>query len=107
MPRVDNTAFFKQLGELLNSSKTQGSVYLEQKRLTKTGPDSTLHETKSPYPLIFRATNGVPKSQQRISLSTVVEVNDLPNFWQTYSEALKKGTPGLRKKDKKKKKQKN
>lgn len=103
MPRVANDEFIEQLRELFEHSKTKGSVYLEQKRLSRTGPDYDLHATQSPYPLVFRATNGAREKASRKKVSTVVEAAHLAQFWPLYTEALKRGAAGLRKKEKKEK----
>lgn len=107
MPQVPNEAFVQKVRDLLEVSKGgKGSVYFEQKRLTKTGADTILHSTSAPYPLIFRVTNGARKREDRVAVSTVVEAKELQKFWLEFSEAIKKGAAGLRKKDKKKDKKK-
>lgn len=103
MPRVANDEFIERLRELFEDSRIKGSVYLEQKRLARTGPDCDLHATQSPYPLVFRATNGAREKANRKKVSTVVEAENLVQFWSLYTEALKKGAAGLRKKEKKEK----
>ena len=101
--RVANDEFCTGLRTLLDAATSEGSVYLEQKRLLRTGPDADLHATQRPFPLVFRATNGAPKkSGNRKSLSTVVDAESLPGFWQAYTDTLKKGAVGLQKKEKKK-----
>lgn len=103
MKQVDNKEFFKKLQKLLELSNEKGSVYLVQKQL----PLADLEEEENlPRSLIFRASNGAPKGKGRISVSTIVTSDDLPQFWTEYAEILKKGTPGLLKKDKRKKKEK-
>lgn len=102
MKQVDNQEFFKRLEALFEQSKTEGSVYLVQKRLTP----AAIEPEKTTHPLIFRASNGLKDKTKRVSVSTVVNEADLVSFWQQYSEALKHGSSGLKKKDKKNKKKK-
>lgn len=107
MPQVPNDAFVKKVKDLLEVSKSgKGSVYFEQKRLAKTGADSILHSTSAPYPLLFRASNGARRREDRVAVSTVVEAAELQKFWLEFAEAVKKGAAGLRKKEKKKDKKK-
>lgn len=100
--RLDNEQFLSTLAVLLKTSNEQGSVYLEQKRLTKTGADSVIDATTAPYPLLFRATDGAKTKSKRVKISTIVSPDNLDQFWQGYTEALKSGMAGLRRKDKKK-----
>ncbi|PRT54723.1 Signal recognition particle protein [Wickerhamiella sorbophila] len=100
--RLDNERFLSTLAVLLKTSSEQGSVYLEQKRLIKTGPDTVIDATDAPYPLLFRATDGAKTKAKRVKISTIVSPKDLDQFWQNYTDALKSGMAGLRRKDKKK-----
>lgn len=102
MKRVDNQEFFKQLSRLFEDSENHGSVYLVQKRLSS----ADVEPAARMYPLLFRASNGARNHDNRISVSTIVQPDQLPGFWQQYSEALKHGSSGLKRKDKKKKKEK-
>lgn len=105
---MNNEDFLEHLTELFRDSKTKGSVYLGQKRLTKDGPDSVLHSQQAPYSIIFRASNGrstrekQTKRSARQHYTTVVEPKNVAKFWLGYTEAIKKGASGLRKKEKKK-----
>jgi signal recognition particle subunit SRP14 len=56
------------------------------------------------YSVLFRATDGDSDKKKKIKLSTVVAPQDLDNFWISYTEVVKTGMSGLRKKEKKKKK---
>lgn len=100
--RLDNQQFLSTLADLLKTSNELGSVYLEQKRLTKTGADTVLDATSAPYPVLFRATDGAKTKAKRVKISTIVTSEDLDNFWTGYTDALKAGMAGLRRKDKKK-----
>lgn len=53
--------------------------------------------------MLFRATDGKSDKTKKQKLSTVVESSDLDSFWVKYTEVVKSGMGGLRKKDKKKK----
>lgn len=99
--RLDNEGFLRVLTDLLKNAEIQGSVYLEQKRLTRTGADKVLDAVARPYPLLFRASDGLHDKKRRTAISTVVKPEELPKFWSAYSEALKKGMGGLRRKEKK------
>lgn len=54
------------------------------------------------YSLIFRASNGSADKKKKIKITTVVEAGKLDTFWKRYSEVVKGGVTGLKKKDKKK-----
>lgn len=99
--RLDNEGFLRTLTDLLKNAETEGSVYLEQKRLIRTGSDNVLNAVSRPYPLLFRATDGLKDKKKRTAVSTIVSAEQLPNFWSSYAEALKKGMGGLRRKEKK------
>jgi len=109
MPQVSNDEFLAQLSLLFKDAKAEGSVHLGQKRLAKDGPDSVLHAKQAPYALVFRASNGRStrgkssgKHASRSHCSTIVNPENLGEFWRRYSESIKKGAAGLRKKEKKK-----
>jgi signal recognition particle subunit SRP14 len=59
---------------------------------------------QGPFSILFRASNGDGKKTSKIKLSTVVTPDGLEGFWASYTETVKTGMGGLRKKDKKKKK---
>lgn len=60
-------------------------------------------ESNENYSIIFRATDGEKDKKKRRKISTVVDPKNLDQFWQKYTEVVKGGMGGLRKKDKKKK----
>lgn len=64
---------------------------------------SDTNESTQHYPLLFRATNGNSDKTKKIKFTTVVNVQDLDSFWVQYTEVVKAGMSGLKKKDKKKK----
>lgn len=55
------------------------------------------------FALLFRATNGSSDKRKKVKYTTVVSSEDLDNFWIQYTEVVKTGMSGLKKKDKKKK----
>lgn len=65
-------------------------------------------EPSKPLPIIIRATNGKSKKKrdQKIKLSTIVEVNALEKFFAQYAEVCKLGMSGLKKRDRSKAKEK-
>lgn len=58
------------------------------------------------YPILIRVTDGNNDKSKKIKLSTVVEPNQLDSFWNEYTNILKAGFIGLKKKSKSKKKSK-
>lgn len=56
------------------------------------------------YPILIRITDGNSDKTKKIKISTVVKPNELGRFWTRYSNVVKSGVSGLKKKDKKKKK---
>lgn len=114
MGRVNNTEFVAQVGTILTKNNGQLSVYLTQKRLTASlestedkindlssnvaeyPPEYAVNEQK--YPVLVRISLGDKKTK----ISTVVEPENLDSFWTEYSQALKNGFIGLRRKEKKK-----
>lgn len=56
------------------------------------------------YPVLIRVTDGNKDKSKKIKLSTMVETSDLDAFWTTYTDILKTGFKGLKKKSKTKKK---
>lgn len=65
--------------------------------------DEGLDKEDQEYKVLFRATDGNKDKSQRSKISTQVQASDLVEFWAKYSEVVKSGMSGLRKKDKKKK----
>lgn len=53
--------------------------------------------------ILFRATDGQSEKNKKIKFSTIVNVDDIDSFWIKYTDVVKKGMTGLRKKEKKKK----
>jgi signal recognition particle subunit SRP14 len=120
--------FFAQLNNLFeyNRSKGHGTVYLSQKRLafdTGSQPqtptkvaDDPLWDTHPEHllPILIRAHNN--KSSKRggtdrediakISISTIVQPDQLDAFFVQYAEACKAGMSGLKKRDRRGKKDK-
>lgn len=47
----------------------------------------------------MRATDGNDKKDKRVKLSTVVQADDLENFFVRYAECWKSGMTGLKKRD--------
>lgn len=58
------------------------------------------------YSILIRITDGNKDKLSKIKLSTVVEPKDLDSFWNEYTNILKSGFIGLKKKSKSKKKSK-
>lgn len=56
---------------------------------------------ESSYPILIRVTDGA--KQKKTKYSTIVSVENLDQFWVQYTNILKNGVTGLKKKDKKKK----
>ncbi|EER35571.1 predicted protein [Candida tropicalis MYA-3404] len=120
MGRLDNSQFLKELTKLVENNNGKSSIYLTQKRLTSDPqendlPDNVIpptDETKSnnesTYPLLVRvsmnSSNNKKEKQNKVKISTVVENNQLEQFWVDYVQVLKNGFIGLKKKDKKKSK---
>lgn len=122
MTRLDNSQFLKQLNEAVVKNDGKSSVYLTQKRLssqegassvtiddlpTNVIPDDRVQNDTS-YPILVRismnSTNNKDKKQEKLKISTVVETDQLSQFWQQYIRVLKGGFVGLKKKEKKEKK---
>ncbi|CAN6660670.1 signal recognition particle subunit Srp14p [Trichomonascus vanleenenianus] len=105
--KLSNDEFLVKLKELFAASEQAGSVYLHQKRLTdKTDEllkEDGIENENGSYSVLFRATDGKSDKKVRQKISTVVVPGDLEKFWEGYTEAVKSGMGGLRKKDKKKK----
>ncbi|KAI1082661.1 signal recognition particle, SRP9/SRP14 subunit [Whalleya microplaca] len=116
MAPLSNNQFFTKLTELFEQrkGKDHGSITLVQKRLTHDQPlpEATsddvfpdLHPPK-PLPVLIRATNGKGKERRKdkIKLSTVVEPDDLPQFFDRYAEVCKAGMTTLKPRDRSKRK---
>lgn len=56
-----------------------------------------------PFALLFRATNGSSNKKEKVKFTTVVSSENIDDFWVQYTEIVKTGMSGLKKKDKKKK----
>ncbi|KAK9374886.1 signal recognition particle 14kD protein-domain-containing protein [Lipomyces chichibuensis] len=111
--RLSNDEFLSRLGELFKRQQESGTVFLQQKRLTEFDPVENKHNPRpgdltdissegKAHPLIFRASNGASDKSKKIKYSTVVEADKLEAFWKKYSDVVKGGVTGLKKKDKKK-----
>ncbi|KAL7619998.1 hypothetical protein AAE478_010547 [Parahypoxylon ruwenzoriense] len=108
--------FFVKLIELFDQrkGKDHGSITLVQKRLSydQPLPESTsdsifpdLHPPR-PMPVLVRATNskGKERRREKIKLSTVVEPESLPGFFDKYAEICKSGMATLKPRDRSKRK---
>ncbi|KAI1452971.1 signal recognition particle 14kD protein [Annulohypoxylon moriforme] len=116
MGHLTNDEFFAKLTELFDKrkGKDHGSIVLVQKRLSYDQPisDSTsdtifpdLHPPK-PVPVLIRATNakGKERRQDKIKISTVVDPESLPVFFEKYAEVCKSGMTSLKPRDRSKRK---
>ncbi|KAG5421350.1 hypothetical protein I9W82_000440 [Candida metapsilosis] len=123
MTRLENSQFIKQLNESVTNNNGKSSIYLTQKRLTSSDESSNSSniddlptkvipnqqiQNNSSYPVLVRVSmnskNNKDKKQTKLKLSTVVEPDQLNQFWQQYIRVLKNGFVGLKKKEKKKSK---
>ena len=111
---TDNYKFLTRLTAVFDTRRTtgRGSVFLSQKRLnyhqhpespsskslSSSSPFPDLH-CASPLPILVRATDGNDKKDKRVKLSTVVQADDLENFFVKYAECWKSGMTGLKKRD--------
>ncbi|OTA98574.1 hypothetical protein M426DRAFT_325873 [Hypoxylon sp. CI-4A] len=113
---LSNDEFFVKLTELFDKKKGKdhGSIVLVQKRLSydQPIPEATndtvfpdLHPPK-PVPVLIRATNakGKARREDKIKLSTVVEPDSLPTFFEKYAEVCKLGMTTLKPRDRSKRK---
>ncbi|KAI1804599.1 signal recognition particle, SRP9/SRP14 subunit [Daldinia bambusicola] len=116
MGHLSNDEFFVKLTELFNQKKGKdhGSIVLVQKRLSydQPVPEPTsetvlpdLHPPQ-PMPVLIRATNakGKKRREDKIKLSTVVEPDALPAFFDRYAEVCKAGMATLKPRDRSKRK---
>ncbi|KAK4136200.1 signal recognition particle, SRP9/SRP14 subunit [Trichocladium antarcticum] len=119
MAPLTHDEFFTKLTDLFNNpkSKSHGTVFLTQKRLspqpTDTDTDTPTPTTTdpladltppSPLPILVRATNGKskPSRADKIKLSTVVRPDELEPFYARYAECCKAGMAALKPRDRKK-----
>ncbi|KAK8120058.1 hypothetical protein PG999_004178 [Apiospora kogelbergensis] len=117
MGHLTNDEFFTKLVELFDSrkGKDHGHIYLTQKRLSYDQPPlpeptseailPDLHPPR-PLPVLVRATNGKGKADRarKIKLSTVVDPEALPAFFERYADACKAGMTTLKPRDRSKRK---
>ncbi|KAI0121620.1 signal recognition particle 14kD protein [Xylariales sp. AK1849] len=116
MGHLSSDEFFVKLQELFDSrkGKDHGSIWLTQKRLSHDQPlpEATgdtifpdLHPPR-PLPVLIRATNGKSKEKrkERLKLSTVVEADALPAFFEKYADVCKAGMTKLKPRDRSKRK---
>ncbi|KAI1489708.1 signal recognition particle, SRP9/SRP14 subunit [Biscogniauxia mediterranea] len=117
MGHLSNDEFFAKLIELFDKSKGKdhGSIVLTQKRLSYDQPplpESTsdtvfpdLHPPR-PLPVLVRATNAKGKASraEKVKLSTVVDADALPAFFERYAEVCKLGMTTLKPRDRSKRK---
>lgn len=124
MGRLNNAEFLSQMAELLTNNGGESSVYFTQKRLTpamNTEEDENTNkindlpsnviqtekfpENKTEYPVLIRvAMNTNRRAKLKTKISTVVEIDQIDQFWIEYAQIMKSGFVGLKKKDKKKSK---
>lgn len=119
MGRLSNTDFLAKFGSVLEENNGSSSIYLTQKRLAHTpieNSESSINDLSSnvidteqfpknntQYPILIRVSmNGDGKEKKKNKISTVVEHNNLDNFWTEYVQVIKTGFVGLKKKEKKK-----
>lgn len=95
--RLDNDKFLVALAQLFDRAESEGSVYLNQKRLThgESGIESGTGPS-GPFPVIFRASDGARNRSLRVKISTVVAPQDLSLFFPEYTRVITRGARGLR-----------
>ncbi|CAJ2508785.1 Uu.00g138110.m01.CDS01 [Anthostomella pinea] len=117
MAHSSNDEFFAKLVELFDyrKGKDHGSIVLTQKRLTYDQPlpeatsDTILPDLHppQPMPILIRATNAKGKEKRRakekVKLSTVVDADNLPAFFERYAEVCKVGMNTLKPRDRRRK----
>ncbi|KAI5950053.1 hypothetical protein KGF57_004398 [Candida theae] len=122
MARLDNSQFLHELNQVVTTNNGKSSIYLTQKRLTSSEvqginsssiddlptnviPNQKIQNSTS-YPVLIRVAmnskSNKDKKQSKLKISTVVEAEQLNQFWQQYIRVLKNGLVGLKKKEKKK-----
>lgn len=108
MGRLNNNEFVQKVGDLLTENNGKSSVYLTQKRLSPALDleESTEVTESQQFPILIRISMNSSDEKNKVKLSTVVETENLDQFWSDYSQAIKSGFIGLKKKDKKKSKKK-
>lgn len=108
---------------LLAKSASKSSIYITQKRYSydiekeidgsalfgdlPAGVTPILHEhtpDSKKYPVLIRVTDGNKNKSAKIKISTIVSPEHLDAFWNEYTNILKTGFVGLKKKSKSKKK---
>ncbi|KAI1478592.1 hypothetical protein K445DRAFT_14735 [Daldinia sp. EC12] len=116
MGHLSNDEFFVKLTELFDQKKGKdhGSIVLVQKRLSHDQPvpeptsDAVLPDLHPPQPMpvLIRATNakGKKRREDKVKLSTVVEPDALPAFFDRYAEVCKAGMATLKPRDRSKRK---
>jgi signal recognition particle subunit SRP14 len=72
------------------------------KDITNVGLED-IKSPEKPYAILFKATDGLSDKKKRVKISTVVDADELTKFWMSYTELMKIGMSGLRKKEKKRK----
>ncbi|KAJ3578407.1 hypothetical protein NPX13_g2157 [Xylaria arbuscula] len=118
MGHLSNDEFFVKLAQLFDSAKGKdhGSIVLTQKRLSYDQPlpkatnDEALPDLHPPQPLpiLIRATNSKGKedrkANKKVKLSTVVDPDSLPAFFERYAETCKHGMGSLKPRDRSRRK---
>ncbi|KAG7192975.1 uncharacterized protein KQ657_001085 [Scheffersomyces spartinae] len=121
MGRLTNSDFLKELKAILGANEGKSSVYLVQKRLSTPLPvemsekedsisdlpsnvvvNNHFNNNTQQYPVLVRVATGHNEKKTKQKLSTVVEVDQLDQFWVDYVQVIKSGFVGLKKKEKKK-----
>ncbi len=69
-------------------------------------PNSTIKKSTKSYPILIRITDGNSDKSKKKKYSTTVDSEHLGKFWKEYSQVIKTGATGLKKKEKSKKKKK-
>lgn len=69
-------------------------------------PSSTVRKSTKEYPILIRITDGNNDKSKKKKYSTKVSSDGLSKFWKEYSQVIKTGATGLKKKEKSKKKKK-
>ena len=67
------------------------------KDITNVGLED-IKSPEKPYAILFKATDGLSDKKKRVKISTVVDADELTKFWMSYTELMKIGMSGLRKK---------
>lgn len=131
MVKLNNAEFLERLSVILLQNDGKSSVYFTQKRLSPSlntedanqdihdlssnvFPSTSFQSNNQSYGILIRATiNSGKKASEKVpdkgalaktKISTVVETSNLDKFWKEYTQQLKNGFVGLKKKERKKKK---